>query len=131
MKSCRRIVSGLALAGLAACAQPAPPPASQVAPPRLSADQIDGIYRGTSTRYQADSRACPSPGLVVLRVVNGVFLYRWNGRTQVDATVAPSGDVQGALGTISLSGKLNDGRIEGDIANETCAYHFRAVKRTR
>ena len=27
---------------------------------------IDGVYRGTSTRFQADSRACPHPGLVTL-----------------------------------------------------------------
>ena len=40
----------------AACAsQPASPPA----PPK-PAVEVDGYYRGTATRFQADSRACPA-----------------------------------------------------------------------
>ncbi len=117
---------------VAGCAQPAPPPASAPPPaPKLVPDQIDGVYRGTSTRFRANSRACPSPGLVVLRVVGGQFQYRWNGRTPVDASIVADGLVQGTLGEIVIEGKLTDHRIEGDISNASCAYHFRAVKRAR
>ncbi|MBO0710723.1 MAG: hypothetical protein J2P47_05525 [Acetobacteraceae bacterium] len=97
----------------------------------LAADPVDGIYHGTSRRYRADSRACPSPGLIVLRVVNGSFQYRWGDRTVIDATIAPGGAIAGARGAINLSGRLAQGRIEGDVSNEPCAYHFRAVRRAQ
>ena len=117
-----------ACALIAGCAKqpgpPPPPPSKPQSPPQ----QIDGVYRGTSTRFQADSRACPSPGLVVLRVLDGTFQYRY-GRTEIDSTIAPDGAVQGAMGAISLTGRLDGGRIEGDVSGESCGYHFRAVKR--
>ena len=116
---------------LAGCArQPVPQP-TPPAPKPASSARVDGIYRGTSTRYQADARACPSPGLVVLRVVDGTFQYRWNGRTEIDATIAPDGAVQGTFGDISLNGRFAQDRIEGDVQNISCAYHFRATKRAR
>ena len=120
----------LALSGLAAaCGGRAPKPSAPPSEPQRMAEDMDGVYRGTSTRFRADSRACPSPGLVVLRVVGGSFEYRWNGHTQIESTVAPDGDVQGVLGPITLAAKLADGRMEGDVSNDACAYHFRAVKR--
>jgi hypothetical protein len=128
----RPALIGAVCALVAACAQPAPPLPAPAPPPapKLVPDQIDGVYRGTSTRFRADSRACPSPGLVVLRVVNGQFQYRWNGRTSVDASVGPDGMLQGSLGDIVIEGKLANHRIEGDISTANCAYHFRAVKRS-
>ena len=118
-----------ALCGLAAACAAPPAPAGPPAPQAM-ADMVDGVYRGTSTRFQADSRACPSPGLVVLRVVDRAFQYRY-GRTEIDSTIAPDGTVQGAFGATSLSGKLDGGSIEGDVSSESCGYHFRAVKRAR
>ncbi len=126
-----RLFPALALCGLAACAADAPPARPAPPVPLLSSDQIDGVYRGTSTRFQADTRACPSPGLVVLRVVGGQFEYRWNGRTKLEATVSPDGTVAGSLGSITLTGKLRNGVMEGDISSEACGFHFRAVKRAR
>ncbi len=120
------VVLGAALLG--ACAQK--PPALRIpAAPAVPATDVDGIYRGTSTRFRADARACPSPGIIVLRVVNGLFQYRWNGHTEVDATITPDGAVQGALGDISLGGRLAGERIEGDVQSPSCAYHFRAARR--
>ena len=124
-----RAAAVLAMGGLLAACAGTRPPAAASPPPELSATPVDGIYRGTSTRYRADSRACPSPGLVVLRVVSGEFQYRWSGRTEVDARIAPDGTISGAFDTITLSGHLADGRIEGDVSNESCAYHFRAGQR--
>ena len=127
----RPVLTAAVCALVAGCAQPAaPPPLAPPPAPKLVPDQIDGVYRGTSTRFRADSRACPSPGLVVLRVVGGQFQYRWNGRTSVDANVAEDGLVQGTLGEIVIEGKLTGHRIEGDISNASCAYHFRTVKRS-
>ncbi len=130
MTASLRAAAALAAGGLlAACAASRPPPPPALPQPGLTAAPVDGIYRGTSTRYRADSRACPSPGLVLLRVVGGEFQYRWNGRTEIDARIAPDGTISGELDTITLGGHLADGRIEGDVSNESCAYHFRAGQR--
>jgi hypothetical protein len=116
-----------------ACAQqpPAPTTASDApsAPPPIRS--ADGTYRGTSTRFQSDQRGCPSPGLVVLRVLDGEFSYRWNREIAVMGTVAPDGLVQGASGDISLHGRVNGDTIEGDVSNPYCAYHFRVTERMR
>ena len=73
---------------LVACAaKPSSPPA----PPPKAPETVDGEYRGTSTRFQADSRGCPHPGLVRLEVLASAFQYRWDPVTWVDATIAPDG----------------------------------------
>ena len=52
--------------------------AAPPAPPPKPPESIDGEYRGTSTRFQADSRACPHPGLVRFDVSDNAFQYRWD-----------------------------------------------------
>ena len=123
-----------------ACAAPPPAPPPPPPKPAVTPDVVDGLYRGTSTRYRADSRACPSPGLVTLRVVGGQFTYRWNYRTQVPATILPDGSVQGGLGEITLTGtvlppqpstggrRAEPQRIEGDVSNGTCGIHYTVSK---
>jgi hypothetical protein len=120
----------LALA-VAACAAPPPPPPP---PPKpvIAQDQLEGLYRGTSTRFQADSRACPSPGLVTLHVTAGQFFYRWNYKIQVPASIQPDGSVQGQMDDITLTGQVTlaqPTRIVGDVSNASCGIHFTATKR--
>src|SRR6478735_12628728 len=88
---------------LAACA--ATPPAPAPTPPPKPAATVDGEYRGTSTRFQAGSRACPHPGLVTLQVVGNAFQYKWDRDTFVDATIAPDGSVTGGAESITLAGR--------------------------
>jgi hypothetical protein len=119
----------------AGCAAPAPPPT----PPKpvITSDTVDGLYRGTSTRYQADSRTCPSPGLVTLHVLGGQFTYRWNARIQVPASIQPDGTVQGQYEEITLTGQVilppqgaaTPLRIEGDLNNGICGIHYTVTKR--
>lgn len=111
-------------AGLGACAAqaPAPPPK----PPVI----VDGDYRGTSTRFQADSRTCPHPGLVHFAVFNNAFEYRWDGKTFVDATIAPDGSVAGGAERITLVGKQTGSTIEGDVTNGNCGLHFTVTKQS-
>jgi hypothetical protein len=128
-------LAGIPLVLLAAgCAAPTPPP-----PPKtvVTQDMVDGLYRGTSTRYQADSRACPSPGLVTLHVLGGQFSYRWNGRIQVPASIQSDGTVQGQSADIVLTGQVilpppgsaAPVRIEGDLTNGICGIHYTVGKR--
>ncbi len=132
--------AGLLLALFAAaCAAPAPPPP----PPKpvVTPDVVEGLYRGTSTRFQADSRACPSPGLVTLHVTAGQFFYRWTYKIQVPATIQPDGSVQGQLDDITLTGQVSPpqpaqngqaatpARIVGDVSNASCGIHFTVSKR--
>jgi hypothetical protein len=129
--------AGVLLALLAAgCAAPKPPPP----PPKpvVTQDQVDGLYRGTSTRFQADSRRCPSPGLVTLHVAGSQFTYRWSGAVQVPAVILPDGSVQGQLGDVSLTGQVampppgapdKAPRIEGDVTNGLCGVHYTVMRR--
>ncbi|HTC12546.1 MAG TPA: hypothetical protein VK726_27605 [Acetobacteraceae bacterium] len=113
-------------AALAACAPAAPP----AAPPKPATppEPIDGIYRGTSTRFQADLKSCPHPGLVLLVVQNHQFSYHWSYGVYVDGTVAEDGTVQGTAPSFTLVGKRDGKRMEGDVTNGTCGLHFTVIK---
>jgi hypothetical protein len=108
-------------AALAACAAPPPPPPPS--PPK-PAVVVDGYYRGTSTRFQADSRACPHPGVVDFQVIQHQFQYRWDYDTYVMATIAPDGSVTGGAERITLVAKQDGPVIEGDVTNGNCGLHF-------
>ena len=111
-------------AAMAACASPPPPPP----PPKLPAT-VDGEYRGTSTRFQADQKTCPRPGLVRLEVINHSFRFRWDGKTWVDGTIAPDASISGGAERITLVGRLTGNKIEGDVTNGECGLHFTVIKR--
>ena len=49
----------------------------------------------TSTRFLAQSRTCPHPGVVTLYVQDGKFYYRWDYATWVDGSIDPDGAVHG------------------------------------
>ena len=89
---------------------------------------MDGTYVGTSTRFRADSRACPSPGRVTLRVLDGVSSYRF-ARQPVPLTVAADGSVTGslpissALGDVTFTGHADNGQIIADVTTAECSYH--------
>jgi hypothetical protein len=124
MQTNRAAVLAACCAALAACASP-----PTAAPPPKPPTTIEGDYRGTSTRFQADSRACPHPGLVHFDVFDNAFQYRWDGKTFVDATVAPDGSVSGGAERITLVGKQVGPKIEGDVTNGDCGLHFTVTKR--
>jgi hypothetical protein len=113
-------------AALAACASPPPPPP---APPPKPPETIDGEYRGTSTRFQAERRTCPHPGLVRIEVIDSAFQFRWDGKTWVDATIAPDGTISGGAERITLVGKQTGRKIEGDVTDGDCGLHFTITKR--
>jgi hypothetical protein len=119
-----------ACAALAACAAtqpsvPAPAPQAAADPPQT----VDGLYIGTSTRFQADRRQCPHPGLVKLEVLNGQFQYRWDYRTYVDSSIDPQNEVHGQAENITLVGHLKGRRMEGDVTNGWCGLHFTVARR--
>ena len=109
-------------AALFACAPPPPPP--KPAPPPKPPQPVDGVYRGTSTRFLAQSRTCPHPGLVTLYVQDGKFYYRWDYATWVDGSIDPDGAVHGQGDRITLLGKRDGRHMEGDITNGVCGLHF-------
>jgi hypothetical protein len=129
-----RISSFAVLVGTCAavgCAgKPPPPPVPALPPPDVAGvySAADGAYRGTSTRVRAESHDCPSAGLVDLQVVDGVFSYRWDRDVVVLATIGSDASFEGESGDITLKGRVNGDRIEGDVKNPSCAYHFTATK---
>jgi len=115
------------LCGIAAACKATPPPPPPAPPPKPP-ETIDGAYRGTSTRFEAQSRACPHPGLVRLQVIDSRFQFRWDANTWVDAAIAPDGTVTGSAESITLVGRQAGARIEGDVTNGTCGLHFTVTK---
>jgi hypothetical protein len=113
-------------AALSACA--AAPPSAPPAPASKPPEMIDGEYRGTSTRFQAQSRACPHPGLVRLEVINGQFQFRWDARTWVDAAITPDGKVTGSAERITLVGKQVGPKIDGDVTDGDCGLHITVTR---
>ena len=91
-------------------------------------EPIDGTYRGTSTRFQADSRACPHPGLVLLVVQDSQFQYHWSYGVHIDASIAPDGTIRGSAPDFTLVGKRDGRHMDGDVTNGACGLHFTAVK---
>jgi hypothetical protein len=125
MSSIRVSVAAACCVVVGACGAKSPTPQ---APPSSPSETVDGQYRGTSTRFQAESRACPHPGLVRLDVVGNAFQYRWNRNTWVDATIAPDGAITGGAERITLVGRLTGPKIEGDVTNGNCGLHFTLTK---
>ena len=125
MQTTRAAVLAAFCAALAACASPS----SEPVPSRKPVETADGDYRGTSTRFQADSRACPHPGLVHFFVFDNAFQFRWDGKTSVDATIAADGTVTGGAERITLVGKQTGKTIEGDVTNGDCGLHFTVKQR--
>jgi hypothetical protein len=120
--------ASLALLMLSACSSPPPPEAP---PPQPVQEVVDGFYRGTSTRFQANSRACPRPGLVSVQVWDRRFQYRWSYGVLVDAVIQPDGTIEGQGTGISLLGKYTPNRIQGDITNGDCGLHFTLTLRDK
>lgn len=116
-----------ALLALAGCGAPAPPPVVRPAPAPAVVGS-DGEYRGTATRFQAESRACPRPGLVTIIVFAGKFQYRWDHDTWLNATIDADGTLQANEDGITLRGRLTGPVIEGDITNGNCGFHFTVRK---
>ena len=114
-------------ATLAACAAPPPPPPPAQLQPKVT---VDGEYRGTSTRFQAESRACPHPGLVQFQVFDNHFQFRWDRNTWVDGTIAPDGAVTGGAERITLVGKQTGPKLEADLTNGDCGLHFTVTQRS-
>lgn len=115
----------LATLAVAGCGSRSPPPKPATPPPPAPA-RIDGIYRGTSTRFQADSPTCPHPGPVTLYVQDRRFSYHWDYHTWVDSVIDPDGTVRGEAQGITLVGRKTGTTLAGDVTNGLCGLHFTA-----
>jgi len=61
---------------------------------------------------------------VEIVVWDGRFQYRWDRQTYVDAVIGPDDAITGSGPGISLLGRRNGPRIDGDITNGICGLHF-------
>ncbi|WP_048860414.1 hypothetical protein [Acidisphaera rubrifaciens] len=111
---------------LGACAhhRPATTPVAGTRPvPRTGGP--DGGWSGTSTRFQADSRSCPNPGLVSTQVFDRQFQLRWGNRgSDLSASIQPDGSIIGGAGDVTLSGKYTAERITVDATTDACGLHY-------
>lgn len=124
----RDLLLAATAAGLAACASPPRQPAIQAPADPPVPEANNGIYRGTSTRFQSDARSCPRPGLVTLYVQNREFDYRWDRKTYVSSAISPDGRITGQAEGITLAGRQHGKKLEGDVTNGICGLHFTVQK---
>lgn len=111
---------------LAACAhrRPATTPVAHATPAGHLAGP-DGAWSGTSTRFQADSRGCPNPGLVSTQVFDRQFELRWGNRgPDLSASIQPDGSIIGGNGDVTVSGKYSGERITVDAITSACGLHY-------
>ena len=111
---------------LGACAHrhPAAAPAASTVPAGRNGGP-DGGWSGTSTRFQADSRSCPNPGLVSTQVFDRQFELRWGNRgADLTASIQPDGSIIGGGGDVTLSGKYTGERIAVDAITSACGLHY-------
>ncbi|MSO90084.1 MAG: hypothetical protein EXR01_00600 [Acetobacteraceae bacterium] len=126
----RIVLAALLALGLAACNDGGgEQPVTVASTPGGVAGNFEVVYRGASTRFQADHRACPSPGLVVLRPENDSFTYRLGGRILIETTIIGNGSLAGQGQDYTLTGTATAEKIEGDVTNGQCSFHFRAFRK--
>jgi hypothetical protein len=110
-----------------------PPALAGCAPPVSAGNQAplpspDGVWRGSSTRFQVVSRQCPRPRLMTVSVQNSGFAYPWTPGSFIAVTIAPDGTLSGAQDDIAIKGKYTPGQITGDASNGLCGLHFTLMR---
>ena len=114
----------LCLLPLAACGHRAVAPAATSAVPPTDVSSPDGGWRGSSTRFQADGRGCPGPGLINTVVLDRQFQRRWGARANIAAVIAADGTVSGQAGDVTLIGKFTGSAITADATSPNCGLHY-------
>ncbi len=109
---------------LAGCGHHAAPPAATNSAAQAPAGNPDGAWRGSSTRFQADGRGCPGPGLIYAQVLDRQFQLRWGNKANIPATIAPDGSVSGQSGDVTLTGRFSGTAITADATSPSCGLHY-------
>ena len=110
----------LACLSLTAC-QPGQSAPTQAADPSKSPV---GEWRGSTTRFQSDSRSCPRPSLLTVVVWDDRFEFRWDVNTRLNVAIEADGNVHAEAAGVSLTGKRDGNRMVGDATNGSCGLHF-------
>lgn len=87
-------------------------------------------YVGASTRYKALPKVCPSPSRLDIHVLDNQFTYRLSGTVQFQVQVGADGSLSARAGDYVLSGQMTNDKLEGDIRNDKCGFHFLARRRS-
>jgi len=87
-------------------------------------------YVGASTRYKAAPKVCPSPSRLDIMVLESQFTYRLSGTVQFQVQVGADGALSASAADYTLTGQMTNDKLEGDIRNARCGYHFLARRRS-
>jgi hypothetical protein len=61
-------------------------------------------------------------------VIDNAFQLRWDGKTQVSGSIAADGTISGGAERITLVGKRDGNKLEGDVTNGDCGLHFTVIR---
>lgn len=85
---------------------------------------VDGVYRGPMTMLRNAGGQCTSPRDVTLRVRDRTVTSSFGTLIRLEAKVQPDGTFTTQSGRTGMTGTVRGGRLEADIGNEYCAYHY-------
>ena len=135
----QRIVAATLAGALAGCttdnppqAMGAPPPpvapaaATAVAPSSaaMASGSVDGAYKGSMAMTRNGGGQCTNPGEITLRVRDRTVRSSFGPTVRLEAKVQPDGTFSTQSGRTTFSGTVQGGRLEAEIGNEYCSYHY-------
>jgi hypothetical protein len=117
------VVAGVA--GLAACATPAPPVAQ--APVPAAPAGIDGRYRGIARLVRATVAGCPRSGPRNVTVEGNALSLTYRGPRvsyALAAVVGPDGSIHGSDGRGSIDGQISGKHMDLTVASDFCEVRY-------
>jgi len=126
-----------ALALLAACSSPKPPPMSeQQAMQDLVPEApipIDGVYRGFGSVIRGGTMTCGTQMMMTIDVRDNAFSFvlqqpmvPYRKSVRLNATIGEDGRFQATSGGASIAGAVKNGHMEGELNGDACGYAFQA-----
>ena len=119
-------------AGLAGCVE-APPPLPQAAAQPAGPGQMNGSYNGWMQLSSGPALSCGTQNTFTIEVRNNAFRYvldqpqvPWKRQRIYDVVIKADGTFHAASGAAYVSGRVNQGRMQGEIVGDACGYTFQA-----
>jgi hypothetical protein len=117
------------------CADAPPPPPITPAPVALPTGpvSVSGTFNGIMQTTRGTNLSCGTMDMLTLNVVNNAFSYALNQPEVIsqpvrsfNVVIAPDGSFDVQSGAAYIRGTLSGTHIAGDIAGDSCGYHFEA-----
>jgi hypothetical protein len=90
----------------------------------VSAQMIDGVYKGRSEAIVSRSPVCPAARVGQVEIGDQTLHFPFTPSTLFITPVQPDGTVRTELPDAKLEGRLADGRLQFTVANPVCQTRY-------